>query len=210
MSEAKPEFVQECEPLALERGRPAMYMLWPHDRPTPQVPTLAAGFRLRILAPEHLDQARQTVEIDGALSHTQWSRFRDQILPDGLFVVEEQQSSTWVGTVSAIHNPDATRFYFPGGGELGYLVVAPQHRNRGLGSALVYAAVERLRRGGYHHIFLGVQGWRLAAIRCYVHAGLQPFLHNPELGLRWKAIFQVLGLEADEAAWPTRLPSPTS
>src|SRR5215471_242043 len=210
MSEAELKSAQESEIVALERGRLAMYMLWPPDRPTPQIPILAPGFRLRALASEHFDQARPTVEIDGALTDTQWNSFRNQVLPDGLFVVEDQQSAAWVGTVSAVHNPTASRFYFPGGGELGYLLVAPQYRNRGLGSALICAAVERFRRAGYHHIFLGVQGWRLAAIRCYVRAGFQPFLHAPELAPRWTAIFQVLGLEANETHWPTRLLEPTS
>jgi len=187
-----------------------MYMLWPSDRPTPPAPSLPDGFRLRALVPEKMDQGRPTVEIGGPLTDKQWIEFRDQVLPDGLFVVEEWQTSVWVGTVSAVHNPAATRFYFAGGGELGYLVVAPEYRNRGFGTALVCAAVARLRRGGYHHIFLGVQGWRSAAIRCYVRAGFQPFLHVPELGPRWKAVFQALGLEANESSWPTRLPEPTA
>jgi mycothiol synthase len=52
-----------------------------------------------------------------------------------MFVIQERGSSAWVGTISAVHNPSATRFYFPGNGELGYLVVAPEYRRRGLGSA---------------------------------------------------------------------------
>jgi GNAT superfamily N-acetyltransferase len=204
----EPRSNQESELLALERQRPAMYMLWPSDRPAPKL-SLAPGFRLRALASENIDQVRQTVEIDGRLTDTQWNNFRNQVLPDGLFVVEDREPSGWVGTVSAVHNPAATRFYFPGGGELGYLWVAPQHRNRGLGSALICAAVERLQHAGYRHIFLGVQGWRLPAIRCYVRTGFQPFLHTPELEHRWKAVFQVLGLEADETHWPRRLPEPT-
>jgi mycothiol synthase len=143
--------------------------------------------------------------MDGALSDSGWVRFRDSVVPDGMFIVEERSSSSWVGTISAVHNPAATRFYFPGGGELGYLVVAPEHRRRGLGAALIVAAVRRLHQGCYRHIFLGVQSGRLPAIRSYLRAGFQPFIHAPELIPRWRSVFAALGLEAREAEWPTSL-----
>jgi mycothiol synthase len=139
------------------------------------------------------------------VSDSQWRRFGDSVVPDGLFVVLERASSAWVGTISAVHNPAATRFYFPGGGELGYLVVAPEHRGRGLGAALIAAAVRRLRQGGYRHIFLGVQDGRLPAIRAYLRAGFQPFVHAPELAKRWRSVFAALGREPHELEWPTRL-----
>src|SRR5262249_15721732 len=82
-------------------------------------------------------------------------QFRDAVVPDGMFVIQERASSAWVGTISAVHNPAATRFYFPGGGELGYLLVAPEHRRRGLGAALITAALRRLHHSGYRHICLG-------------------------------------------------------
>jgi len=152
---------------------------------------------------EEIDKARSVVEIDGPLGDSEWSRFRNAIVPDGMFVMQERAS--WVGTISAIHNPAATRFYFPGGGELGYLVVAEEHRGRGLGAALIAAAVRRLHQGGYRHIFLGVQSWRLPAIRSYLRAGFQPFIHAPELVPRWRSVFAALGREAREVDWPTAL-----
>ena len=163
---------------------PAMYMLWPHHRPMPDVPALPPAYRLCDVAAERLDAARPVVQIDGVLSDSEWKRFCDSLLPDGLFVIEECASSAWVGTIGAAHNPAATRFHFPGGGELGYLVVAPEHRRRGLGAALIAAAVRRFHQGGYRHIFLGVQDSRLPAIRAYLHAGFQPFIHAPGLAER--------------------------
>ncbi|HXB67201.1 MAG TPA: GNAT family N-acetyltransferase [Candidatus Acidoferrales bacterium] len=190
---------------AAERQRPAMYMLWPHQRGLPDVPSFPPAYRLYTVASERLDEARAVVETDGAMSDSEWRRFCDSVVPDGLFVVVEDKSSAWVGSIGAAHNPAATRFYFPGGGQLGYLVVLPDHRGRGLGAALAAAAVRRLLHGGYRHIFLGVQDWRLAAIRSYLRLGFQPFIHAPELAERWRSVFGALGCEPRELDWPTSL-----
>jgi GNAT superfamily N-acetyltransferase len=197
--------LEESDASAAERRRPALYMLH-----SPALPNLdnppPPGYCLRALASEFFDSARPVVEQDGTLTDAQWRDFRDRIVPDGLFLAE---CGGAIGTVSAVHNPAATRFYFPGGGEVGYLFVAPDHRERGVGAALVAAAVHRLCRGGYRHVFVGVQGWRLPAIRCYLRVGFRPFIHAPELTERWRSIFATLGREADEADWPCRLPEPT-
>jgi mycothiol synthase len=163
-----------------------------------------------VVLSEDVDKARPLVEIDGPLTDSGWSGFRDAVVPDGMFIIQERASSAWVGTISAVHNPAATRFYFPGGGELGYLLVVPEHRRRGLGAALITAAVRRLHYGGYRHIFLGVQGWRLPAIRAYLRAGFQPFIHAPELVPRWESVFTALREEAHKAEWPTKLAEPGS
>jgi ribosomal protein S18 acetylase RimI-like enzyme len=185
-----------------------MYMIWEHTASTPVLPPIPRSYDLFAVASENVDKARSIIELDGPLSDHAWGHFRDAIVPDGLFVVLERASSTWVGTISAVHNPAATRFYFPGGGELGYLVVAPEHRRRGLGAALIAAAVGRLRQGGYRHIFLGVQSWRIPAIRAYLSAGFQPFIHAPGLSERWRSVFAALNRPANDAAWPTSLVEP--
>jgi len=125
-----------------------------------------------------------------------------------MFVIQERTSSAWVGTISAVHNPMATRYYFPGGGQLGYLVVAPRHRRRGLGAALIITALRRLQQGGYRHIFLGMQSWRLPAICSYLRVGFQPFIHAPELVPRWESVFAALGRRANKTEWPTKLAAP--
>jgi mycothiol synthase len=188
-----------------ENAAPAMYMLWQHGRPLPSIPAIPMAYSLSMVASEDIDHARPIIETDGPLSDSGWSRFRDAVVPDGMFVIQERASSAWVGAVSAVHNPAATRFYFPGGGELGYLVVAPEHRWQGLGAALITAALRRLRQGGYRHIFLGVQSWRLPAIRSYLRVGFQPFIHVPELVPRWESVFAALGQEPHNTEWPTRL-----
>jgi len=182
-----------------------MYMLWPQDGFVPASTSISAGYRLSIVSSEDMDKARPLIEMDGPLTDSGWQRFLNSVVPDGMFVVEEQTTFSWVGTISAVHNPAATRFYFPGGGELGYLFVAPEHRRKGLGFALIVAAVKRLHQGGYRHVFLGVQSRRLPAIQAYLRAGFRPFIHTPELLPRWRSVFVAMGREASEAAWPTCL-----
>lgn len=184
---------------------PAMYMLWPQDRCTPDVAAIPPDYSLSIVASEDMDQARSVVEMDGGLADSAWRRFLNSVVPDGMFVVKEGTSSSWVGTISAVHNPEATRFYFPGGGELGYLFVAPMHRRKGLGFALIVAALRRLHQGGYRNVFLGVQSSRIPAIRAYLRAGFRPLIHTPELLPRWRSVFATMGREAHETEWPTCL-----
>src|SRR5215469_11638926 len=188
-----------------ESAAPAMYMLWPDGRSAPSLRAVPVAYSLTTIASEDIDKARLVIEIDGPLSDSAWSQFRDAVVPDGMFVIQERGASAWVGTISAVHNPAATRFYFPGGGEVGYLFVAPEHRRQGLGTALIAAAVRRLCQGGYRHIFLGVQSWRLPAIRAYLSAGFQPFIHSAELLPRWRSVFAALGREARDGEWPTKL-----
>ena len=181
-----------------------MYMLWPHGH-MPASLTIPPAYSLSTIMSEDIDKARPVIEIDGPLTDSGWNWFRNAVVPDGIFVIQQRASSALIGTASAVHNPAATRFYFPGGGELGYLVVAPEHRQQGLGAALITAAVRRLLQGGYRHIFLGVQSWRLRAIQSYLRAGFQPFIHTPELVPRWRSVFAALSLKAHESEWPTKL-----
>jgi ribosomal protein S18 acetylase RimI-like enzyme len=153
------------------------------------------GYELGAVPNERVDTMRALIEEDGVVTDAQWTAFIDLILPDGFLVARERETSEAVGTISAVHNPHGARFYFPGGGALGYLVVNPAHRGRGLGHALVSAAVDRLRTAGYRTIWLGVHDWRDAAIRTYLAAGFIPFLHGPDphaLAARWRAIFDRL------------------
>ena len=198
----------EDKPIA-ERSVPAMYMLWQGHSPR-AIPPIPVAYSLSPIVSEDMDNARPFIELDGPRSDSAWSQFRDAVVPDGMFVVQERGSSAWVGTISAVHNPAATRFYFPGGGEVGYLFVTPEHRRRGLGTALIAAAVRRLHQGGYRHIFLGVQSWRLPAIRSYLRVGFQPLIHAPELLSRWESVFAALGQEARNSEWPTKLVGPTA
>ena len=175
-------------------------------------PSLPLTFDICSVPNERLQIVRAIVELENPLSDPAWQSFSDAVLPDGLFVARECATARLVGTASAVHNPRGSRFLFPGGGELGYLVVEPAFRGRGLGTALVAAAVHRFETAGYRHVWVGVQGWRLPAIRTYLAAGFRPFLHAPEpvvLEARWRRIFAQLGREVDTTLWPRKLFSDT-
>jgi len=176
-------------------------MLWQKDHPMPEVPSAPAAYSIEAVPSERADRARALVDIDGATTDAEWRHYSKSVVPDGLFAAIEQASSDLVGTIGAIDNPAASRFYFPGGGQLGYLVVAPKHRCRGIGSSLIATAVRRLREGGYRDIYLGVQAWRLPAIRAYLSVGFQPFIHDPNLTRRWRAVFAALEREPHESEW---------
>jgi GNAT superfamily N-acetyltransferase len=194
-----------------ERELKALYML---RRPrAASTPSLPLTFDICSVPNERLQIARAIVELENPLSDHAWQSFSDAVLPDGLFVARECATARLVGTASAVHNPRGSRFLFPGGGELGYLIVEPASRSRGLGTALVAAAVHRFETAGYRHVWVGVQGWRLPAIRTYLAAGFSPFLHAPEpavLEARWRRIFAQLGREVDTTLWPRRLFDDTS
>jgi ribosomal protein S18 acetylase RimI-like enzyme len=175
-----------------------------------RAPTVASSYELVAVPSEQLSSARPVVELDGALTDAQWEHFAERVLPDGLFLARERRTGGWIGTVSAIHNPRGGRFYFPGGGEIGYLVVDSAHRGRGLGLSLVLVAVTRLRAAGYRTIWLGVKAWRVPAIRTYLAAGFVPFLHGPApdaLEARWREVFSALGRTANPSEWLRELPA---
>src|SRR5262249_43218884 len=79
------------------------------------------------------------------------------------------------------------------------------HRGKGLGRAVTALAVAWLLRAGYRHIFLKVDGWRMAAIRCYLQLGFVPLLIEDDLLPRWRRICDQLGWPWNEAEWPRSL-----
>jgi mycothiol synthase len=188
---------------------PALYMIWDPGAPRRSL-SAPDGYDVAAVPSERVEPLRALVEEDGVLSDAQWTSFVDLVLPDGFFVAMQRDTTAPVGTISAVHNPRGARFYFPGGGALGYLVVNPAHRGLGLGHALVSAAVDRLLAAGYRTIWVGVEDWRDAAIRTYLAGGFLPFLHAPEpdaLAARWRAVFSRLSRGPTESEWRRSLPN---
>jgi len=191
-----------------ERQLPAMYMIWPlnglRTRPEHATPD---GYLIRACREPDLGVLRGLIDADSPIGDPVWEDFRDRIVPGGAFLGIHTASGRPVATASAIHNPKATRFYFPFGGEVGYVSVAPEHRGKGLGRAVVARVVGRLTEAGYRHIFLGVQGWRLPAVKCYLGLGFVPFLHDEGLLPRWRRVCEQIGWPVREADWPRSLSS---
>jgi mycothiol synthase len=193
-----------------ERQLPAMYMVWPiNRRPSPPSPAVPSGYVVERCLESDLGLVRTLIDSDGPISDRAWECFLDRIVPEGAFLAAHAESGQPVATASAIHNPRATRFYFPFGGEVGYLHVDPAHRGKGLGRTLVALVLGRLIEAGYRHIFVGVQGWRLPAVKCYLRLGFVPHLHADELLPRWRRVCQELEWTDSETDWPTSLASIT-
>jgi mycothiol synthase len=189
-----------------ERQLPAMYMVWPIDR-LPMAPDQAIpnGYVVRKAVDADLQSVRCLIDSDGPITDNAWESFLDHIVPGGAFLIIRSESGKTVATASAVHNPRATRYYFPFGGEVGYVTVAPADRGKGLGRTIVALVVGRLIEAGYRHIFVGVQGWRLPAVKCYLRLGFVPLLHDEALLPRWRRICEQIGWEARGAEWPRSL-----
>jgi mycothiol synthase len=189
-----------------ERQLPAMYMVWPIDRlPAAPHAAIPKGYALRSCLESELNAVRALVNAEWPLPEGAWEAFRDRIVPGGAFLAAHRGSGQPVATASAVHNPRASRYYFPFGGEVGYAVVDPPHRGRGLGRAVVARGVARLLAAGYRHIFVGVQGWRLPAVKCYLGLGFVPLLHQEELLPRWRRVCEQVGWPVQGGEWPRSL-----
>jgi len=189
-----------------ERQLPAMYMVWPINRlPSPPSLAVPSGYVAQRCLESDLGPVRTLIDSDGPISERAWESFLDRIVPEGAFLATHAQSGQPVATASAVHNPRATRYYFPFGGEVGYVTVDPLHRRKGLGRLVVARVVARLIEAGYRHIFVGVQGWRLPAIKCYLSLGFLPFLHHADLLPRWRRICEQLDWPVREMEWPQSL-----
>jgi mycothiol synthase len=189
-----------------ERLLPAMYMVWPIDRfPAAPCEPTPKGYAVRKRSAPDLGAVRRLIDIDEPIADEAWEWLVDQILPSGAFLIDHLESRDPVATACAVHNPRATRYYFPFGGEVGYVTVAPLHRGKGLGRAVVALVVGRLIETGYRHIFVGVQGWRLPAVKCYLKLGFVPLLHNDELLPRWRRVCEQIGWPITDGEWPRSL-----
>ena len=192
-----------------ERRLPAMYMVWPINRlPSPSV-VVPSGYVVRQWTEQDQCAVRTLVASDIAVTDKVWQGFLDRIVPGGAFLITRTESDEPAATASAVHNPRASRYHFPFGGEVGYVVADSRHRGKGLGRLAVALVVGRFIQIGYRHIFVGVQGWRLPAVRCYLSLGFVPLLHTEELLPRWQRVCDQIGWPVRDAEWPRSLASVT-
>jgi mycothiol synthase len=102
---------------------------------------------------------------------------------DLLFAVNEGKT---VGTAWALREakspPDTDT------GTVHMVSVAPQHRGRGLGRALVLAVLHRFRQLGLRRAVLLTDDHRLAAIGTYLGLGFRPRLTHESHEERWRGV----------------------
>jgi mycothiol synthase len=189
-----------------ERLLPAMYMVWPlHRLPAAPEPAPPDGYCVRACLVSDWSALRALIDAEGPIQDSAWESLLDRVVPGGAFLGVHAESGRPVATASAVHNPRATRYYFPFGGEVGYVSVDPMHRRKGLARLVVARAVGRLIEAGYRHIFVGVQGWRLPAVQCHLSLGFVPFLHHEDLLPRWRRVCGQIGWAVREGEWPQSL-----
>lgn len=184
-----------------EHKLPALYMLW-QGSGLPELPQLSLGYTVRTYSETDYSNLLDLLSIDGgSMSNEELKNYRDKILPKGLFLISH--TDELVATAGAVHNPNPGRYYFPFGGELGYLMVHPDHRRKGLGEIVSSLVVKRFLSAGYESIRVGVQGFRLPAIRTYLKVGFVPFVYNEDLTTRWRRIYEQINRPYEPEKWPT-------
>jgi mycothiol synthase len=183
-----------------------LYLLWPCLIQKVPNALIHFGYRLRTFCesdePSHLNLLASDGE---PMTEKEWDHYRDMLLPNGLFLVEAEETSKLVATAGAVHNPNPGRFYFPFGGELGYLIVEREHRRLGLGRTVCTAVIKRLLSAGYENIRVCVQEHRQPAIQLYLGLGFQPFLHSTEVQSRWKRVCETIGVPYVPKRWPRQV-----
>jgi mycothiol synthase len=190
-----------------EHNLAGLYMLWSQKCPLDaSPPLLPEGYLLKSFSFGDDEKFRALIEIDGeSLTNQQWQDYKDKVLPDGLFAIQHVESGSLVATAGAAHNPNPGRYHFPFGGELGYLIVHPDHRGKGLGQLISTHIVKRFLTAGYKSIRVGVKGWRHSAIKTYLKVGFVPFLHDEDLKRRWNRICEQIDWPYTPNDWPEDL-----
>ena len=77
-------------------------------------------------------------------------------------------------------------------GRIHWVAVLPEFQGRGLGKAMLSAAMNRLRVLGHRRAILGTQTPRLVAIRMYLDFGFLPDLSAPDAARAWKMVRDAL------------------
>jgi len=168
--------------------RPQLRMAWPErllDRPP--VPRLPNEYVLR----QYTDADEQAyIRLMDRAGFHGWTHDTVQanlraVLPDGFFVVEHRPTGALVATAMAKHMPTELH---PFGGELSWVAADPDHKGKGLGTAVCAAVVARFIRAGYRNIYLLTDDFRLPAINIYLKLGFEPVLFCEGMAERWDAI----------------------
>ncbi len=196
-----------AQSLAAEHHLPAPYMLWSSNPDTVAAfIQTSTEYEIRTYQPGDEHVLRPLFATEGwSIDEHHWQDYLDHVVPNGLFMLWHLPSHRLIGTAGAIHNPRGGRYHFPFGGEVAYLVLDPQHRGYSLGAVLTAYAIRRLYTAGYQHIWLGVQGFRLPAIKTYFKLGFLPLLHQDALVERWQRICEQIHWEYTPDAWPRHL-----
>ncbi|HET6878784.1 MAG TPA: GNAT family N-acetyltransferase [Pirellulales bacterium] len=102
---------------------------------------------------------------DGCIRLMQEISHKDGFLPEATWLLAcDEAGSEFCGTIQGIRDRS-------GMGAIQNLGIVPEHRNRGLGSCLMYRALEGFRRANLRRVFLEVTAQNEGAIKLYRRLG---------------------------------------
>lgn len=172
------------------------YLVWPERQRPPSI-ELPERYSMRSYRQDDRTALHELLQEHWSLPVEAFQDYVDHVLPNGLFLVETRDHGDLVGTVGAVHNPDAGDHYFPFGGEVGYLYVDPAHRQQGIGYALASAATRRLDSAGYTSIRVATQNQ--IGVLLFLNLAYRPFSRSSETAGAWRAVYDELGIPFDPA-----------
>jgi mycothiol synthase len=181
-----------------------LQMIWPYERlDQPPEARTPPGYLLRTYQPG--DEA-PFCRLMAMAGFEGWDEqllrpWLGRVVPGGWFFVVEEKSGEMAVTAMTTHNASEEH---PFGGELGWVAGNPAHAGRGLGLTVCAAVTVRFLAAGYFNIYLKTDDWRLPALRTYLKLGYLPFLFQPDMEGRWKAVCSQLQWPFTPEQWPTR------
>jgi len=156
----------------------------------PVVPPLPPGYRLQEFAPGDENRWVALLNGDGRGELGAWTleRLRAEVLA---YLVPQTQWFVWRDAELAAAAGVYERS--PAAWEVGWVATHPEHRGRGLGRAVVTAAVRSALSLPPRPVLLFTDDHREAAIRLYLRAGFVPDCHHPTHAGRWQVVLGRLG-----------------
>ena len=181
-----------------------LQMLWPEARlADPPEASAGSGYVLRQIKPPDVESYLKVMHGAGfsEFNHEKTARLMRTCVPGGYFVIEHEASGEIVASTVATHEPSELH---PCGGELGWVAASPEHSGKGLGMAVCAAVTARFLSAGYRRLYLKTDDWRLPAIKIYLKLGWVPYLFEPDMHDRWKAVCETLKWPFTPEDWPRR------
>lgn len=163
------------------------------ETPLPEL-TVAEGFVLRPLEDSELDAYNELRESVGfpAWTPEYLAQFRNKVLKDALFVIEDKATGRLCASASAEKTDMADH---PELGVLGWVMTHPDYTGKRLGRSVSVAVMHRLYQEGYRAYSLLTDDFRLPAVSTYLKLGWQPLLYLEDMEGRWRALADIFKLD---------------
>lgn len=157
-------------------------------------PAPAAGFRLRNTDKSEL-AAYSALRLSAGFNEWQENDY-DELAArlvdgrNGHFIMEEIATGNMVAAADA---ETVNIELLDGMGILGWVMSSPDYRGKRLGYSVCAAVMQHLAKHGFHTFQLSTDDFRVPAIKTYLNLGWQPWLYEPDMEDRWRALAQTFG-----------------